>query len=109
MLKDYRWIRNQISHEPGCNESNMCNQEDELWLNHFHSRIMNQTDPLSMYRKARSATNISRPCAQTSCEFRPQPDIINHQTKQKRICLGIIFWVIMVLILLLLLLFSFAP
>ena len=24
-LKYYRWVRNQISHEPDCNESNMCN------------------------------------------------------------------------------------
>ena len=65
-LKHYRWVRNQISHEPGCNEANMCDPEDTLWLNNFYSRIMNQTDPLSMYRKARSATNNSRSYMQTS-------------------------------------------
>ena len=98
-LKHYRWVRNQISHEPGCNESNMCDPEDELWLNHFYSRIMNQTDPLSMYRKARSATNNSRSRAQTSYEYRPQTDISNYQPKQKRHYLGIILWIIIVLIL----------
>lgn len=51
-LKHYRWVRNQISHEPGCTEQNMCNPEDELWLNEFYFRIMNQTDPLTLYRKA---------------------------------------------------------
>ena len=98
-LKHYRWVRNQISHEPGCNESNMCDPEDALWLNNFHSRIMNQTDPLSMYRKARSATNNSRSRAQTSYEYRPQIDMSNHQPKQKRHYLGIILWVIIMLIL----------
>ena len=24
-LKHYRWVRNQIVHEPGCTETNMCN------------------------------------------------------------------------------------
>ncbi len=51
-LKHYRWIRNKIVHEPDCSEQNMCNPEDALWLDNFYSRIMNQTDPLSMYAKA---------------------------------------------------------
>ena len=53
-LKHYRWVRNQISHEPDCTEQNMCKPEDELWLDEFYSRIMNQTDPLSQYRRATS-------------------------------------------------------
>lgn len=51
-LKHYRWVRNQISHEPGCNEFNMCEPGDELWIENFYLRIMNQTDPLALYRKA---------------------------------------------------------
>lgn len=51
-LKHYNWIRNQISHEPGCTEENMCNPEDARWLDDFYHRIMNQTDPLARYRKA---------------------------------------------------------
>ena len=77
----------------------MCDPEDELWLNHFYSRIMNQTDPLSMYRKARSATNNSRSRTQTSYEYRPQTDISNYQPKQKCHYLGIILWITIVLIL----------
>lgn len=98
-LKHYRWIRNQISHEPGCNESNMCEPNDELWLNHFYSRIMNQTDPLSMYHKAHHITSNSRSRTQTSYECSPQKDISNHQPKQKRHYLGMILWIIIVLIL----------
>ena len=55
-LKHYRWVRNQISHEPGCTEQNMCTRKDELWLDEFYSRIMNQTDPLSLYHQANRRT-----------------------------------------------------
>lgn len=51
-LKHYRWVRNQIAHEPDCDEDNMCDEDDVLWLDQFYSRIMNQTDPLTLYRKA---------------------------------------------------------
>lgn len=51
-LKHYRWVRNQISHKPDCTEQNMCEHGDALWLDDFYSRIINQTDPLSLYRKA---------------------------------------------------------
>lgn len=50
-LKHYRWMRNQITHEPDCSEENMCREEDELWVAQFYTRIMHQTDPLAMYRK----------------------------------------------------------
>ena len=51
-LKHYRWVRNQIAHEPDCDEDNMCDEDDVLWLDQFYSRIMNQNDPLTLYRKA---------------------------------------------------------
>ena len=51
-LKHYRWVRNQIAHEPDCTEQNMCEPCDTVWLDDFYSRIMNQTDPLALYYKA---------------------------------------------------------
>lgn len=51
-LKHYRWVRNQIVHEPGCSEDNLCTPEDTRWLDAFYSRILHQTDPLALYRKA---------------------------------------------------------
>ena len=51
-LKHYRWVRNQIAHEPDCTEQNMCEPSDAEWLDGFYSRIMNQTDPLTLYAKA---------------------------------------------------------
>lgn len=51
-LKHYRWVRNQIAHEPDCTESNMCQPDDAQWLDHFYWRIMNTTDPLALYAQA---------------------------------------------------------
>lgn len=60
-LKHYRWIRNQIVHDPACTEANMCCPEDLQWINGFYTRIMHQTDPLSLYRKAiKSRSPISQ-------------------------------------------------
>ena len=51
-LKHYRWVRNQIVHEPDCTEENMCEPEDVVWIDNFYDRIMEQTDPLSLYHQA---------------------------------------------------------
>lgn len=51
-LKHYRWIRNQIVHDPDCCEETMCDEEDVQWLEDFYGRIMDQTDPLALYRRA---------------------------------------------------------
>lgn len=51
-LKHYRWVRNQIAHEPNCMESNMCHPGDVEWLDAFHKRIMDQRDPLALYARA---------------------------------------------------------
>ena len=50
-LKHYRWVRNQIAHENYADEENMCEIGDTQWLEDFYDRIMNQTDPLALYRK----------------------------------------------------------
>lgn len=60
-LKHYRWVRNQISHEPGCTEKNMCEPGDTIWLNNFYARIMNQTDPLALYYQATKSRTIQHP------------------------------------------------
>ncbi len=60
-LKHYRWVRNQIVHEPGCTEENMCEPSDAQWLDHFYSRIMSTNDPLALYHKARSPHVSQKP------------------------------------------------
>lgn len=60
-LKHYRWIRNQIAHEPDCTEQNMCELGDTEWLDDFYLRIMNQTDPLTLYAKATAPKQAKKP------------------------------------------------
>lgn len=67
-LKHYRWLRNQIAHEPNCTEENMCEYGDAQWIDEFYDRIMNQSDPLAMYRKA----TRPQPAAKQHCPS-PQP------------------------------------
>ena len=60
-LKHYRWIRNQIAHEPNCTEENMCEYGDAQWIDDFYDRIMNQSDPLAMYQKATKPRPVAKP------------------------------------------------
>ena len=60
-LKHYRWVRNQIVHEPGCTEENMCEPGDAEWLDNFRSRIMSGSDPLTLYRKIKSSKSTQHP------------------------------------------------
>ena len=60
-LKHYRWVRNQIAHEPDCSEENMCEPSDVAWIDGFYSRIMNQTDPLAMYLNAEKPKQSAPP------------------------------------------------
>ena len=69
-LKHYRWIRNQIVHEPDCQEENMCHPDDVAWLNNFYSRIMNQTDPLALYLKSSKVNPLTK--TQKESNYSPQ-------------------------------------
>lgn len=59
-LKHYRHIRNKIAHEPGCYEENMCDIGDTEWLDNFYYRIMNQTDPLTLYNKSTRSRSVAK-------------------------------------------------
>ena len=52
-LKHYRWVRTQIAHEPDVTENELCDATDEKWLITFHNRILQRTDPLALYRRAK--------------------------------------------------------
>ena len=86
-LKHYRWVRNQIAHEPDCTEQNMCEPSDTVWLDDFYSRIMNQTDPLALYskaikpRQAQKSAQVYKPELPTYTYSQPT---INHQKSSKK-------------------------
>lgn len=85
-LKHYRWIRNQIAHDPNCSEENMCNFADSKWIADFHFRIMNQTDPLALYRKATQPHSVSIPKKNIKQIYQEQPqyNYNNKRAKQKK-------------------------
>ncbi len=80
-LKHYRWIRNQISHEPGCTEQNMCQPGDSLWLDDFYERIMNQADPLARYYQATNPQITQQTCTKQNQSKIYNPSINNTYNK----------------------------
>lgn len=53
-LKRLRWVRNQLSHEVGY-DSDLCEEEDYLWLEDFHNRLYNTSDPLAVLYRIENA------------------------------------------------------
>ncbi len=60
-LKKYRYIRNQIAHDNGVYEDEMCDYGDEEWLENFRQRLLEQTDPLGQYYKSQRVSNQQSP------------------------------------------------
>ena len=79
-LKHYRWIRNQIVHEPDCYEETMCEAGDDEWLDDFYERIINQTDPLALYLKSSKVNPLTK--TQKESNYSPQRKKIHHKTKR---------------------------
>ena len=42
-----RWLRNQLAHEVGAFNFDLCSDYDLKWLNDFYNSILNRTDPLA--------------------------------------------------------------
>lgn len=83
-LKHYRWVRNQIVHEPDCTEENMCDPEDARWLEDFYDRIMEREDPLALYRKATQRTAPVYPAAAPRVYSRSEPVRPSGQNGKRR-------------------------
>ena len=102
-LKHYRWIRNQIVHEPDCQEENMYHPDDVAWLNNFYSRIMNQTDPLALYLKSSKVNPLTK--TQKESNYSPQRKKIHHKTK--RSANFTLFFIILIVLIFVLLIATF--
>ena len=96
-LKHYRWLRNQIAHEPDFTEESMCEVDDERWVNDFYYRIMNQSDPLALYYKKmkdlrernRNSTNsCTQYCDEENTNYRTQ-----HSAKPSGCALSVMIFI----------------
>ena len=54
-LKHVRWVRNQLSHEVGTLQSDICSQDDLNYVEYFYKKIIERNDPLALLRKEREA------------------------------------------------------
>ena len=102
-LKHYRWVRNQIVHELDCYEETMCEAGDDEWLEDYYDRIMNQSDPLAMYRKATRPQPVAKPkqsyqSPQPQHTYSKQPSQPKH--KSKKVVRWIVFSIIVAIVLL---------
>ena len=52
-LKHVRWLRNQLAHEVGTLDSDLCTSEDLAWVKSFYDRIIHGDDPFTVIRKAK--------------------------------------------------------
>ena len=52
MLKRVRHIRNLLAHEPYLPDTWQSTERDVLWIEEFHQRILDRTDPLALLRAA---------------------------------------------------------
>ena len=96
-LKHYRWVRNQIVHEPDCSEDNMCDVGDTEWIDTFYSRIMDQTDPLAMYRKATAPRPAPKP-VQRNQAAQPQYTYPAPHYQPKKTSNKSIGWIVFIII-----------
>lgn len=81
-LKHYRWVRNKIVHDPGCSEENMCSYEDVQWIAEFHTRIMEQNDPLALYRRASRPSKSDAPSYEW--EEERYPSVFGAPSRERR-------------------------
>lgn len=59
-LKHIRWVRNQLAHEVGTLNSDICSEEDLAYVKSFYSRIMSGNDPFTLVRKAKEKQKNQR-------------------------------------------------
>lgn len=87
-LKAARNIRNELAHSCNSFSADICSQEDIDFIRSFKTRILNQTDPITMLRKQAAqprTSSTSQPKQQTQPSYtRTTP------SKTPAGCLGIL-------------------
>ena len=96
-LKHYRYIRNQIAHENNINEQNMCNEYDTQWIEQFINRIMQISDPLTLYNNNITAVQKEQKASQKNVENNRVATPKNN-SKKKAGCLSVVIVSIVILL-----------
>lgn len=104
-LKRLRHIRNQMAHDEGTFDYQMCDREDIIWLNTFYNRMMKGDDPLAVhYRAGRKAQNTVRNNVQhnsnisySNTSYRSGSNSSRHRKSRKaNVIFNIIFFLLII-------------
>jgi len=93
MLKHYRYMRNQIAHDNYAEEVAMCTENDIVWIEQFHQKIINRTDPLALYDRA--VRERQQPVKPQKTTQSPVPQVTNKRTSNTP---AIVFFVFLTVI-----------
>jgi hypothetical protein len=75
----------------------MCDPSDALWLEDFYSRIMNQTDPLALYRKATTAHITPNDNHNTTVDA--QSDVYGNNTSEMAVVFFVLLFALIITVL----------
>lgn len=64
-LREVRDLRNELAHSRNSISFDICSEEDVDFVRSFKMRILNQTDPLAMYRRAITSHSIVKPVSKS--------------------------------------------
>lgn len=82
-LKTLRHIRNNYTHEVNTSYSDICSQEDIVWINDFYDSILATRDPLAVYAKAtKNAPAI--PHIKTFQHIPKEDELLHSDTSQNK-------------------------
>ncbi len=69
-----RHIRNHLAHAEGAFDEGICTYRDIEWIQEFHKRILNQSDPLALlYQYSQSRQQMKKTNSSASKPYPPQP------------------------------------
>lgn len=77
-LKHFRWIRNQLAHQVGAFDSDLCTDSDIQWLSDFYNSVLRRTDPLAKIGQIKSQN-----------QNRPKNTVLNNTQAEKAVELSL--------------------
>ena len=86
-LKHLRWIRNQLSHEMGAFESEICTETDIKWIDYIYKCIINRTDPLAKVGQLKRQQEAQRHQSKQQNTTAAQSAYTTNTTKENKVSL----------------------
>ena len=73
-LKHLRWVRNQLAHEIGTFDCDLCTENDVVWIENFYNAVLHSVDPLAevgkMKRQQETQQRSSKQQGTTTAQYK---------------------------------------